>query len=566
MLRHLSLVGRYTFLSMVVVLGAMLALGVLYDRFANELLDRLTGERLSAQVSATANRLNAFIETRLYQLETLSNHPGLPLFRDDPSSPAAAEVAAVLYLEADLPDLYGILFFDDHGALGRVVAGQAASGPPYWSVQDWNIEDLPNVTYVDTVEVIGPRLPADGSAGWILLRQPIRGGTDGSQSSVGLHVRLASLTELLSGAGVAGVVRVLLRTPQGVVLDATGRPVVDPGTYIDGPDILPGWKIVLDLHPGAILEPLTEARNWLYGAGVFIAGLIIAIFYALSRSLRRRVETLVQGANSLASGDLQYRLPEGRSDDEITAVGRAFNTMAERLRLVIARMVQTEKMAVLGEFATGVAHEVRNPLATMKTTVQALGRQEPDPERRELLDDMEFEIDRLGRVVDDLLTYGRPSPPALRRVPVRELFRRVTGVLGPLAEDRGVRLVSLGDSRLDVHADSDHTQQVLVNLGLNAVQACDNGGTVTFRAHAVGNKVEIRVKDDGCGIPPNALSDVSEPFFTTKSKGTGLGLTISRQMIEANHGSLGIESIEGEGTMVTVLLPAAQSEAPAKRR
>lgn len=565
MLRRLSLVGRYTFLSMVVVLGAMLALGVLYDRFANELLDRLTGERLSAQVSATANRLNSFIETRLYQLETLSNHPGLPLFLEDPSSPAAAEVAAVLYLEADLPDLYGILFFDGSGALGRVVAGQAASGPPYWSVRDWNIEDLPAVTY-DGVEVIGPRLPADGSAGWILMRQPIRGGANGVQSSVGLHVRLASLTELLSGAGVAGVVRVLLRTPQGVVLDATGRPAEDRGTYVDGPDILPGWKIVLDLHPGTILQPLTEARNWLYGAGVFIAVLIIAIFYALSRSLRRRVLTLVQGANSLASGDLHYRLPEGRSDDEITAVGRAFNTMAERLRVLIGRMVQTEKMAVLGEFATGVAHEVRNPLATMKTTVQALGRQEPDRERRELLDDMELEIDRLGRVVDDLLTYGRPSPPSLRRVPVRELFRRVSGVLGPLAEERGVRLVSLGDSRLDVHADADHAQQVLVNLGLNALQACKDGGTVTFRAHAVGDKVEIRVKDDGCGIAAEALAGVSEPFYTTKSKGTGLGLTISRQMIEANHGTLGIDSTQGEGTTVTVLLPAARSDSPAKRR
>lgn len=367
MLRRLSLVGRYTLFSMLVVVAAMLALGLLYDRFANELLHRLTGERLNTQVAATANRLNAFLDTRLYQLATLSNYPALRGFLADPTSTAAADATAVLRLEADLPDLYGILFFDARGELWTIVAGQAASGPPYWSPATWRIDDLPKVV-VDGVEIIGPRLPENGRSGWILMRQTISSG-EGLSGSVALHVRLASLTEQLAGAGVSGVVRVLLRTPGGAVLDATGRPVEDRGTFVDGPDVLPGWRIVLDLHPGTILQPLAEARNWLYAAGALIALLIIGMFYALSRSLRRRVDALVEGANSLASGNLNYRLPEGRRNDEISVVAGAFNTMAERLRLLIDRTVRAEKMAVLGEFATGMAHEIRNPLATMKTTV-----------------------------------------------------------------------------------------------------------------------------------------------------------------------------------------------------
>ncbi|WP_259779381.1 sensor histidine kinase [Aestuariispira ectoiniformans] len=557
--QRLSLVARYTLLSVAVVAVALVALSFLYQRFSNELVDRLTGERLNAQVAATSNKLSAFLDARIYQLVTLSNHPALTAFVNAPNSAPAEEALTLLRVEADSPDLYGILFFDGHDQLDRLVAGQAASGPPYWSKTGWDITNLPRVMH-EGVEFIGPKLPENGNSGWLLMRQQIRDSGSGQNISVALHVRLASLTELLASAGVSGVIEPLLRTPGGVVLDPTGRPTTVTGELIEGPSVLPGWNIVMSVHPGTILQPIDQTRFVLYVAAAVIILVILAIFFALSRSLRRRVDTLVQGANSIASGDLYYRLPEGYRRDEISTVAKAFNIMARQLKDLIDRTVRAEKLAVLGQFATGVAHEVRNPLATMKTTVQALTKREQDEERKVLLHDMGSQIDRLSRVVNDLLSYGRPGEAAPRPTMIRDLFRQTSNTLEPIAEEAGVRLFTSGDSRLSIFVDPDQILQVLLNLGINAVQACDANGTVGLRAVDCGGAVEIRVTDDGCGIPREHLLDVIQPFFTMKSKGTGLGLTISQQLVEANNGTINIESAPQEGTTIIVILPAARPE------
>lgn len=555
--QRLSLVGRYTLLSVGVVVCALVALSFFYQRFSNELIDRLTGERLSAQVAATSNKLSAFLDTRIYQLVTLSNHPALPAFIEEPNSPQAEEALTLLRVEADSPDLYGVLFFDWNDNLDRLVAGQAASGPPYWSKNDWNIGGLPRVSH-EGIEVIGPKMPENGNSGWLLMRQQIRDTGFGQNTSVALHVRLASLTELLVSAGVAGVIEPLLRTPGGIVLDPTGRPAEVTGELIEGPSILPGWNIVMSVNPGTILQPIDQTRFWLYVTAAVIIVVILAIFFALSRSLRRRVDTLVQGAHSLASGDLYYRLPEGRRRDEISTVAKAFNTMAWQLKDLIDRTVRAEKLAVLGQFATGVAHEVRNPLATMKTTVQALTRKEHDQERKVLLDDMGHQIDRLSRVVNDLLAYGRPGEAAPQDTEIRDLFRQSSRVLEPVAEEANVKFFTSGDSGLRMHVDPDQVLQVLLNLGINAIQACRSGGTVGLRAEKNKDWVEVRVTDDGSGIPKQHLLDVVQPFFTMKSKGTGLGLTISQQLVEANHGTIHIESAPQEGTTITLKFPATK--------
>ena len=233
--------------------------------------------------------------------------------------------------------------------------------------------------------------------------------------------------------------------------------------------------------------------------------------------------------------------------------------MAWQLKDLIDRTVRAEKLAVLGQFATGVAHEVRNPLATMKTTVQALTRKEQDVERKVLLDDMGHQIDRLSRVVNDLLAYGRPGEAAPQNTEIRDLFRQSARVLEPIAKDANVRFYTSGDSGLKLYIDPDQVLQVLLNLGINAIQACKAGGTVGLRAEQNEAWVEIRVTDDGAGIPKQHLLDVVQPFFTMKSKGTGLGLTISQQLVEANHGKIHIESAPQEGTTITLKFPATKT-------
>jgi two-component system sensor histidine kinase AtoS len=549
-----SIVGRYILITVSILALALVSLGMLYNRFADDLQDTLVGERLAAREAATASRIAAFLEARQYQLTKISNYPGLESFSASNRDGGDREVDALLRLEADVPDLYGILFFGPEGTLRRVVAGQAASGPPYWSTKNWDIGGLP-VAMVDGVEVIGPALPSPGRSGWLLLRRPLRGPGEGS---VALHVRLASMTEQLDEASSNPVARMLLATPGGAVLDATGRPVEASPDLVAGPEILPGWRLMRDIRAENVLTSLRMARGWLYLGGAGITVLVVALFLHLGQRVRGRVDQLVEGANAVASGNLTYRLPLTGHGDEISALSIAFNTMAARLREMIDRTVRTEKMAVLGEFATGVAHEVRNPLATMKTTVQSLSRDEPDPDRRDLLLDMEAEVDRLNRVVNDLLTYGRPHPAARGHIAVREILRRTTTLLRPAALEKRINLASTGDSNVGLLADEDHLLQILVNLGLNAIQACESGGTVTLRARRQGGRAVIEIMDDGQGIAPEDLARITEPFFTTKAKGSGLGLTISQRMVEANGGMLRIESTPGAGTLARLSFPVSE--------
>jgi two-component system sensor histidine kinase AtoS len=549
-----SLVARYTLLSIVVMSVALIALAVLYEQLAKDLLNRLTGERLDAQALSTANRLSSFLDDRFYQLSALSNHPSMPDFVAEQAQPVG-DVEALLKLEGELPFLYGVLFFDQNERLLKVMPGQAASGAPYWGGEGWSLDGLARQTVGD-IEVIGPVLPQAGRSGWLLIRKTIRNGRLDHRVRIGLHLRLASLTELLVSSGLNGVVTPLLRVPGGAFIDATGRQVEAPSDWREGPVILPGWQVVFSVQPGAVLKPLDDARWWLYLAAVGFIGFILIVFFTLSRQLRARVGTLVEGAHQLSSGDLGYRLPEQLHNDEIGRVTRAFNVMAGRLADVMERTVRSENLAVLGTFATGVAHEVRNPLATMKTTVQALLRREQEVERRVLLTDLCQEIDRLSHVTSDLLEYGRPRPAVPQVVDLAGLFARTARLVAPEAQAKGISFSSTCKPGLQLWVDPDQAQQILLNLCLNAVEASAPGQGVAIEGQPFGERVGVTVVDQGCGIPEAALQQVRQPFFTLKARGTGLGLSICQQLLDANAARMELASTPGEGTVVTLDFPA----------
>lgn len=564
---RVSLVGRYSFLSLALMIGAVAALSALYATVSDSVTERLAGERLEAQVAGTANRLTNFIANRIYQLETLSTHPSMPLYLL--YSDAVPEgIQELVRVEADAPDLYGILFFDSLGDLTEIVPGQAASGKPYWGRQGWSVVGRPSVIMGNS-EIIGPALPSGDGPGWLLIRQPLRDNTGyNTEGSVALHVRLASLTELMRTENLAGVLRPFLRTPAGDLLDATGNPQAAlPEGLRTGPEVLPGWRIDYVVSAADILSPLRNVQLGLYGlAGVMALGIVI-LFWALARSLRRRVARLVDGAEAFAGGDLQFRLQAPKNDkDEIDVLAHAFNAMADRLQDMIRRTVHAEKMAVLGEFATGVAHEVRNPLATIKLTVQALEKGEPDDRRRNLLVSVEEEIDRLNRVVGDLLDYGRPVAGEPQAVDVRRVFRHASVLTSGLADQREVSVTATGDSRLAVYASPDQIIQCLVNLVANAIEACEPGGSVHLRAFRNGDRLTVDITDNGCGMDSDTLTRVTEPFFTTRQDGTGLGLSITRQLIELNGGDIHISSAPGFGTTVSVSLPAADPDSPSSQQ
>lgn len=536
-----SVVRRFSLLLVASAILPMVVVGYVYDRYARSLLEEFTGERIKTQLAATASRVGSFIEARTYQLETIATYPAAP------STRPGATLASLLRIEADAADLYGILFFSDGGTLVRAIAGQAAAGPPYWSEFDQDLATLPRRVVGET-SVIGPVPPRGGQSGWFLLQRRFHGG-----GAVALHVRLASVTELMGAPSGAEVVRPILRTPAGD-FDGRGLPTTTTrGEVVVGPEVLPGWRPCLVVDPDELLRPFQAARVALLLASVFAAGAIAWLLATMAGKLKRRVDLLAHGAEVVSAGDFSHRVPlEG--NDEISLLAKTFNRMASRLGLLIERTVRMKRLAALGEFSTGLAHEVRNPLATLKTTVQALARVEKDAERSALLATMLREIDRMGRAMQDILLFGRPRAPEQREVPLGEVLPGMVGLTAPEAALRGVSIATEGDLDAVAVVDPDHLFQILLNLIHNALHASSAGGRVVIKVRADDAQVVVEVGDTGSGIAPDKLAHVFEPFFTTKPGGTGLGLSISRQLAELNGGGLVLESTVGQGTTARVTL------------
>lgn len=535
-----SVVRRFSLLLLASAVVPIAVVGFVYDRYARSLLAEFTGERIQSQLAATASRVGSFLDARTYQLETLATYPA------SAASGRGAAIDSMVHIEADAADLYGILFFSERGALVRAIAGQAASGPPYWSDFEVDLAALPREAVGET-SVVGPVPPRDGHSGWFLLQRRLHGG-----GSIALHVRLASVTELMGSSSAADVVRPVLRTPGGD-FDGRGLPVVVRGEVVVGPEVLPGWRPCLVVDPEELLRPFQAVRVALLLAPVFAAGMIAWLLALLAGKLKRRVDLLAHGAEVVSAGDFSHRVPlEG--NDEISLLGDAFNRMASRLGRLVERTVRMKRLAALGEFSTGVAHEVRNPLATLKTTVQALARVEKDPERSSLLASMLHEIDRMGRAMQDILVFGRPRPPERQEVRLGEVLSGMLALTAPEAAQRGISLSSEGDLDAVAVVDPDHLRQILLNLVQNALQASPAGGRVVIRGGVDEANVVVEITDTGEGIAPEKLAQVFEPFFTTRPGGTGLGLSISRQLAELNGGSLLLESVVGRGTTARVTL------------
>jgi two-component system, NtrC family, sensor histidine kinase HydH len=539
-----SLVRRYSVLLVIATLAPMVVVGFVYDRYMRSMLDQFTGERLEAQLAGTASRISAFLDARTYQLERLARYPIPP--QSERGAGLGEELTSLVRLEADDADLYGIIVFANDGALREVVRGQAASGPPYWSEAAFAPEQLPRGKYGDA-EIVGPFPPREGQSGWFLLQEPLRG-----EGHIALHVRLASLTDLLGAPSVAGVLEPVLQTPAGY-FDVVGQPAAIHGQLMEGPEIAAGWRPCLLVDPQELLRPFQVARRGLFIGSLVAVGAIAFVLARMAGRLKRRVEVLADGAELIAGGDFDHRVPDF-GDDEIGHVAVAFNRMASKLRRLVEREVRLERLAALGEFSTGVAHEVRNPLATLKTTVQALARVDRDPQRATLLRDMEGEIDRMSRTMGQILAFGRPRPPEPTRLRLRDTARRLESLLANEAIQRQVGFTVQGDLDLHVRVDEDHLLQLLLNLALNALQATPPGGLVTLRCWREADRVAIEIRDTGSGISPEALARVFVPFFTTKPGGTGLGLSICRQLAQLNGGTLDLESMPGQGTTARLLL------------
>jgi len=229
--------------------------------------------------------------------------------------------------------------------------------------------------------------------------------------------------------------------------------------------------------------------------------------------------------------------------------------ITERKRSEAALREQTT-LARIGQMAAVVAHEVRNPLAGMRSALQVVGRRvAPGGSEAAVLGEVIARIDGLNEIVSDLLLFGRPKPPALRDTTLAAL---VDGQVALLKRDPQFAPIHLHvDVPPDrVRVDPEQVGQALVNLLINAAQAMQGHGDIRVVGRRVDGWHEVRIVDQGPGIPPDVRPRLFEPFFTTKSRGTGLGLATARQILEGHGGSIDVECPPGGGAVFTVRLPA----------
>jgi two-component system sensor histidine kinase HydH len=247
------------------------------------------------------------------------------------------------------------------------------------------------------------------------------------------------------------------------------------------------------------------------------------------------------------------RSPEGEPTGKLLL----FRDLTE-VRTLKREVERSRRLAAVGRLAGGVAHEIRNPLSSIKGFATYFKERYRDVEEdRHTAEVMIQEVDRLNRVIGQLLEFARPV--AVDRKPVRPdvVARRALKLVEGQAEARGIRLESRLPSSGTVPMDADRMGQVLLNLLLNGLEAMPDGGTLELTAEVdeANRAARFTVRDTGRGIARDDLAHVFDPYFTTKPSGTGLGLAVVHKIVEGHNGELRVESEEGKGTAVTVELP-----------
>lgn len=305
----------------------------------------------------------------------------------------------------------------------------------------------------------------------------------------------------------------------------------------------------------------------IFGSVVF--GVLFSVL--ITRNLARPVGKLTTMMDLVGRGEFdQARAIQIRSRDELGGLAREFVLMAERLKRAQEGIIQSEKLASLGQMSAAVAHGLRNPLASIRAATQlCLHQLPPKSPQREHLQAVIAEVDRLEKRIAHLLDFTKPVPFSPVAEKVGDLVERVLAVFREKLARQGVEVaVGVAPGLPDAWVDSFQIEQVFLEIISNALESMPKGGTLSIAAGATdtpaGPRIEIAVRDTGEGISAEALGHVGEPFFTTKADGTGLGLAIAKRFVEQNDGSLTVSSREREGAQVTIVLPIAAKDVAAE--
>jgi signal transduction histidine kinase len=237
------------------------------------------------------------------------------------------------------------------------------------------------------------------------------------------------------------------------------------------------------------------------------------------------------------------------------AISRAL--LYQNLKRKDLQMMQSEKLAALGEMAASFVHGIRNPLGIISGSAETLKKKIPEPVQSEMIQFIREESERINRMLTNFLEFAKPKPPTFQEVNLKDILRRTVDLSSIPARERGVQVVQeYPHDKVSLFLDPEQIHEAFVNLELNALEAMPAGGTLRITLTQKENKdVIIRVSDTGVGIPAGRESKIFDPFFTTKEQGTGLGLTIVHTVVKNHGGTISVANNDGGGATFTISLP-----------
>ncbi len=327
--------------------------------------------------------------------------------------------------------------------------------------------------------------------------------------------------------------------------------------------------------------PIILAAIWFGLRGGLACSLVVSFVYAphilfqwgghLTLELEKYLEIVLYNIVGGVTGLLSQRERERSTQLQKTADGlelsyKKLQSQSEQILTIEENLRRAEKLSTLGEMAAVLAHEIRNPLGSIRGTAEILRDDyRPGDPKYEFIDIQIRETERLNRVVEDFLRMARPLPTEMVRCPVQPELETVILLVTSDARARRVSLTLIPPvSDVIVKGNGEKLRQAFLNIAINSLQATPGGGSLVIStavcdANDVPGMCEIRFCDSGEGIDVESLERLFEPFYTTKPDGTGLGLAITKKIIEGHGGTLQIESVIGEGTTVIVRMPVLQA-------
>ena len=308
------------------------------------------------------------------------------------------------------------------------------------------------------------------------------------------------------------------------------------------------WDISILVPESFLSKDVNRLSGRLLAFAALVALMAMVVSLAASRMAIKPLVRIIDGIKEFASGNLAYRI-EAIKGVETRRVAVAFNAMAEVLQNRQVELIQADKLASLGLLSAGFAHEVRNPLAGIKTCAQVLAKRSSSAETKDLAMGISKEVDRLNKLVGDLLHFSRPQPSARKPCDLVDIINRSLKILDSEIRKKNIRIINKV-ARHRVNVAPAQMVQVLINLILNALAAVEpNKGVIRLASQVSSdNRLTVTLSDNGHGVPQEKITHLFDPFFSLSKEGTGLGLSVVKLLLGNNDIRIDVESVEGEGT------------------